>query len=133
MRIMLDTNILISIVIFNSSKLKNMLIDICDKHTLVISSYVIQELEEVINRKFFNKKQGLDNFLFELPYELVYTPSTILYKSALEIRDPKDAPVLYSAIISDVDVLITGDKDFDDINIEKPEVLTVNEYVKRYM
>lgn len=133
MRIMLDTNILISIVIFNSSKLKNMLIDICDKHTLVISSYVIQELEEVINRKFFNKKQGLDNFLFELPYELVYTPSTILDKSALEIRDPKDAPVLYSAIISDVDVLITGDKDFDDINIEKPEVLTVNEYVKRYM
>lgn len=133
MRIMLDTNILISIVIFNSSKLKNMLIDICDKHTLVISSYVIQELEDVINRKFLNKKQGLDNFLFELPYELVYTPSTILDKSALEIRDPKDAPVLYSSIISDVDILITGDKDFDDINIEKPEVLTVNEYVERYM
>lgn len=133
MRIMLDTNILISIVIFNSLKLKNMLIDICDKHTLVLSSYVIQELEEVINRKFFNKKQGLDNFLFELPYELVYTPSTILDKRALEIRDSKDAPVLYSAIISDVDILITGDKDFYDINIEKPEVLTVNEYVETYM
>ena len=36
MRIMLDTNILISIAIFNSEKLKHMLMDICDNHTLVL-------------------------------------------------------------------------------------------------
>lgn len=63
MRVMLDTNILISIVIFNSNKLKKMLIDICDKHTLVLSSYVIQELEEVTQRKFPNKKKNMDEFL----------------------------------------------------------------------
>jgi len=55
MRIMLDTNILISIVIFNSEKLKQMLVNICDKHTLVLSSYVIEELENVVERKFPSK------------------------------------------------------------------------------
>ena len=132
MRIMLDTNILISIVIFNSNKLKKMLIDICEKHTLVLSSYVIQELEEVTERKFANKKKAMSEFLFNLPYEIEYTPSTILDEKALSIRDIKDVPVLYSAIISDVDVLVTGDRDFDDIDMEKPEIMTPNEFLKKY-
>ena len=132
MRIMLDTNILISIVIFNSDKLKKMLIDICEKHTLVLSSYVIQELEDVTERKFSNKKKAISKFLFNLPYELEYTPSEILDEKALNIRDIKDVPVLYSAIISDVDVFITGDRDFDDIDIEKPEIMTPNEFLIKY-
>lgn len=132
MRVMLDTNILISIVIFNSDRLKQMLIDICDNYTLVLSSYVIQELEEVTEKKFANKKDAMSKFLFNLPYELEYTPSTILHEKALNIRDVKDAPVLYSAIISDVDILITGDKDFDNIDIEKPEIMTPSEFLKKY-
>ena len=132
MRIMLDTNILISIIIFNSNKLKQMLIDICDKHTLVLSSYIIQELEEVTEKKFANKKKAMAKFLFNLPYELEYTPSTILDEKSLSIRDIKDVPVLYSAIIADVDILITGDRDFEDINIEKPEIMTPNEFLKKY-
>lgn len=133
MRIMLDTNILISIVIFNSDKLKRMLVEICDNHTLVLSSYVIQEAEEVTERKFPNKKQAMYEFLYNLPYELVYTPNAILEEQTIELRDKKDVPVLYSAIIADVDVLITGDKDFEDIEIEKPEIMTANEFVNQYI
>lgn len=132
MRIMLDTNILISIVIFNSDKLKKMLIDICDKHTLVLSSYVIEELEEVTQRKFPSKKKNMAEFLFQLPYKLEYTPSVILDEKVLNIRDKKDIPVLYSAIISDVDILITGDRDFEDIDIEKPEIMTPNDFLEKY-
>ena len=33
------------------------------------------------------------------------------------IRDKGDEPILYFAITADVDVLITGDKDFADIDI----------------
>ncbi len=129
---MLDTNILISIVIFNSDKLKKMLIDICDKHTLVLSSYVIEELEEVTQRKFPSKKKNMAEFLFQLPYKLEYTPSVILDEKVLNIRDKKDIPVLYSAIISDVDILITGDRDFEDIDIEKPEIMTPNDFLEKY-
>ena len=129
MRIMLDTNILISIVIFKSNKLKQMLMDICDKHTLVLSSYIIQELENVTERKFPNKKKAMAEFLFNIPYELEYTPSAILNEKSLNIRDIKDAPVLYSAIIADVDILITGDRDFENIDIEKPEIMKPSEFI----
>ena len=74
----------------------------------------------------------MTEFLFNLPYELEYTPSTILDEKALSIRDVKDAPVLYSAIISDVNILITGDRDFNDINIEKSEIMTPSEFLKKY-
>lgn len=133
MRIMLDTNILISIAIFNSNKLKDLLVNICDRHTLVLSSYIVQELEEVTERKFPNKRKNIDEFLYNIPYKLEYTPNTILNEKALSIRDEKDIPVLYSAIISDVDILITGDKDFQDVEIEKPEIMTVNEFFEKYM
>lgn len=130
---MLDTNILISIIIFNSKKLKNILIHICDKHTLVLSSYIIKELEDVIDRKFSNKKNSLEKFLFKLPYELEYIPNIILNENTLNMRDSNDIPILYSAIISDIDILITGDKDFENLDIEKPKIVTATEYVKKYM
>ena len=52
---MLDTNVIISTLIFKSNNLKKMLKFITDKHTLVLSSYVIDKLHEVIKRKFENK------------------------------------------------------------------------------
>lgn len=132
MRIMLDTNILISILVFNSKKLKELLVKITDKDTLVLSSYVIEELRDVIKRKFPRKTEDLDIFLYNLPFEIYYTPETIINKNFVEIRDIKDAPVLYSSIMADVDILITGDRDFEDIDIEKPEILTPSEFLEKY-
>ena len=129
---MLDTNILISIIIFDSQTLKNMFLRVCEKYTLVLSTYVINELYEVVDRKFANKRIYLDEFLYKIPYVLEHTPEYILDDRVLKIRDVKDAPVLYSAIISDVDVLITGDKDFDEIKIERPEIMTATEFLKKY-
>lgn len=107
MRIMLDTNILISVAIFNSDNLKNMITNICDKNTLVLSSYIIEELQDVITRKFPNKRENMEMFLFKLPYELGFIPQSVLNEKNFQMRDPKDEPVLYSAIILDVDILIT--------------------------
>lgn len=132
MRVMLDTNILISIIIFNSNKLKELLENICDNHTLVLSSYIIEELESVVNRKFPNKTNSLSKFLYKLPYELNYTPNTILENNEIKIRDPKDLPILNSAIVSDVDIFITGDSDFDDVNVDKPEIMNATEFLEKY-
>ena len=49
-----------------------------------------------------------------------------------EIRDDKDYMVLYTAILADVDILITGDKDFKDIKIERPEILTPKKFFEKY-
>ena len=45
----------------------------------------------------------------------------------------KDYPVLYTAIIEDIDVLITGDKDFSDIEIDKPEIMTPGEFIEEFL
>lgn len=89
-------------------------------------------MKDVTDIKFPDKRKDLDEFLFNLPYEIEYTPDTILDESTIKMRDEKDVPVLYSAIISDVDILITGDKDFNDVDVEKPEIMTVSEILEKY-
>ena len=94
---MLDTNVLISALLFPGAKMNAMMNCIFTQHELVLSSYVVNELKSVIKRKFPQK-------------EYVYTPDT-LEEGLFNIRDIKDYPVLYTAIIENVDILITGDKD----------------------
>ena len=52
--------------------------------------------------------------------------------SFFEIRDDKDYMVLHTAIVADVDILITGDKDFTDVEIERPEILIPKEFLEKY-
>lgn len=132
MRIMLDTNVLISSIIFKSKIMNDLIATILKDHRLVLPSYVIEELKAVVQRKFEGRSADLDHFLTVLPFEYVYTPDE-MDEGLFEIRDEMDYPVLYSAIVEDVDILITGDKDFADIDIEKPEILTPNEFVSKYV
>lgn len=129
---MLDTNVIISILIFRSKQLKKMLELISEKYNLVLSTYVLDGLEEVVKRKFNDKISDLNYFLYNLSFEIYYTPKTVIDESFVKVRDVKDEPVLYSTIMSDVDILITGDKDFDDIDIEKPVILTPSEFMEKY-
>jgi len=99
MRVMLDTNILISIAIFNSEQLKNLLEHICKNYQLVISSTIIEEVKDVVERKFPDKQESMETFLYKIPYEYEYVPDTIINTRTIEIRDPKDTPILYSAIV----------------------------------
>lgn len=132
MRIMLDTNILISVFVFNSKTLNQIIEAILLEHKLVLSSFIVDELKRVVARKFVNKSRELDKFLTVLPYELVYTPE-IIDENLFEIRDKMDYPVLYTAIIEEVDILVTGDKDFSEVNVEKPEILTPSEFLDKYV
>ena len=49
------------------------------------------------------------------------------------IRDIDDLPVLAAAIILKVDILITGDKDFDDVVVDKPRILKPRQFQDEYM
>ena len=132
MRIMLDTNILISAFVFRSKKMFEVIDHIVSHHELVLASYVVDELKDVVNRKFPKAVGQLDEFLTTLSFTLAYTPR-MMPTGLFEIRDMADAPILYTAIIEGIDVFITGDKDFDDIEIEKPQIMTVAEFADAYM
>lgn len=131
MRVMLDTNILISAFIFKSRKMNELIYKLSKEHEIVICSYTIDELKELIDSKFKVSIRVLDEFLKEFPFDLVYSPMNVENK-LFEIRDKEDYIILHTAIIEDVDVFITGDKDFDDVDIDKPEIMSVSEFLEKY-
>ena len=131
MRIMIDTNVLISMIFFPSQQMNELKSKLCNEHSIVLCSHIVDELQTVTERKFPARIKEMDGFFESLPYELVYTPK-ILDKFP-QVRDKKDTPILAAAITTDVDVLITGDGDFSEIEIERPEILTPSEFVEFYM
>lgn len=131
MRIMLDTNVIVSALLFPSERMTRLFETIVINHTMVISSYVIDELHEVVDRKFPKKAAVVEQLLGRMSFELVYTPKH-MENSTIYIRDENDYPVIYTAIREDIDILITGDKDFGELQIERPEIMTPSEFLERY-
>lgn len=123
---------LVSLLLFPNERMNAMLALIFSEHELILSSFVVTELKDVIRRKFPAKAGVVDRLLLKMSYTLVYTPDE-MDETLFNIRDAKDYPVLYTAIVEDVDILVTGDKDFADIKIEKPEILTPAGFMAKYL
>ncbi len=132
MEIMLDTNIIISAALFPSPKMTAFLERVTQNNHITLCSYCLDELSDVIRRKFPGKQHDIEIFLQKLPFTFIRTPEIDLVEMDITIRDSADYPVLMSAILADVDILITGDKDFMDIDIEHPEILTPAEFMNKY-
>jgi predicted nucleic acid-binding protein len=133
MRVAFDTNILITAGIFSSKYYSDVAAQISEQHTLVLSSQIIDELWLVADEKFPEKKSALERFLNRLSYEIAYTPKEIALGAYPEIRDESDYPILASAIIADVDVFVTNDKDFASVDIRRPEIMRLMDFKARYL
>ena len=128
MKVFVDTNIVISAILFPNGKTAKVFSYLLEKHTVIISSYTKEECKEVFKKKFPLKKELLDIFFDGISFEEFKSPEEIDEKQYPKIRDIKDLPVLVSAILSDSDILITGDKDFEDVKIDKPLIFTPTKY-----
>ncbi len=125
MKILIDTNILISALLFPKSKPSKALLYVSHHHTMVLCNQNIYELKEVLKRKAPHTLQNAEMLLNSLSYELIPT----VYGSPKSIRDKKDQPILDSAIAADVDIIITGDKDFLSLDISSPKCMTAAEFL----
>jgi predicted nucleic acid-binding protein len=83
-------------------------------------------MRDVIKRKTPEILADAEVFLAELSYELI--PS--VEKAEKLIRDPKDQPILNAAIVSGIDVILTGDKDFLSLDIDSPKPMTIAQFIK---
>ncbi|MCD7708457.1 MAG: putative toxin-antitoxin system toxin component, PIN family [Clostridiales bacterium] len=132
MRIMLDTNILISIIFFPSDITHQFTRKISFGHRIVLCDYVLEELRIVVVRKFSSRKNILEQFFKELPFELVHTPSDLDLNKFPSVRDIKDSPILATAILSNIDILVTGDNDLLVMDNETPKIMTMREFIENY-
>ena len=135
MRILIDTNVLISAILFPNPRMNHLMDIISLEHAFVLPSHVMEELEMLFEAKFKGKKSLLKRFFSKYSYDYVYTPLDINPKDYPEIRDKNDLPILVSAIIANVDMIITGDKDFfdiktEDFEMELPVIVTPKEFIE---
>jgi putative PIN family toxin of toxin-antitoxin system len=124
MRILVDTNILISALLFPNSKPAKALIYISENYDMVLCDRNLYEFRDVLKRKAPNSLSDAEVLLAELSYELI--PAT--YNAQKLIRDVKDQPILDATIVADVDIILTGDKDFLALDMEHPKCMTVSQF-----
>ncbi len=119
LRVFIDSNILVSAVLSESSLSSKLLTLLIEEHHLIICSYSITEVSKVIDRKFPEHIAKWDKFLTSLEFEIAYTPTDLSTVKVPFIRDPADLPILVSAMVAQPDILITGDTDFHTPEIQE--------------
>lgn len=126
MRILVDTNVLFSALLFPHSKPAQALLRVADCHEMVLCDRNITELRSILERKAPKFLPDAEVLLAEMSYELI---PAIDYAEKL-MRDAKDQPILNAAIVSDIDVILTGDKDFLCLNLERPQCMTAAQFLE---
>lgn len=126
MRILVDTNILFSALLFPHSKPAQALLYAVDYHEIVLCDRNLTELRDILKRKAPKYLPDAEVLIAELPYELI---PAVDHAEKL-IRDAKDQPILNAAIVADVDMILTGDKDFLSLGLEHPRCLTVAQFLE---
>ena len=131
MRVLIDTNILISAALSSKGTPYQAFIKAVTypNHGMVCEQN-IDELRRIFNRKFSQKIHALETFLSLalMTLELVPTPVEE-HVSESKIRDVNDRPILRAAIHAKADILLTGDKDFLESDLTTPQILTAADFV----
>ena len=108
LRIVLDSNVLVSALLGQSGP-RRLLLILSREHTIVSSVQMLAELEDVLHRDKFQLTDGqIADYL-----SLIISGSTVLdvanYSKVIK-ADPDDDVVLASALEGEADYLVTGDK-----------------------
>jgi len=132
MRVLLDTNILIS-ASGNAAGTPNLafLKAISAPNKALVCDQNIDEMRRVFIRKFPHKLELLEKFLaFALiDLEVVRVPAKDMAAEA-QIRDVADRPILRAAMAAKVDIIVTGDKDFLDSGVTRPQIMTAADFLR---
>ncbi len=133
MRLVFDTNIIISAMLFEGSKPSKAFGVGIKQGVILFSSSTLSELEDVLWRKKFDpyisheeRKQFLSSFI------LHSTPVEI-NETITECRDSKDNKFLELAVCGKADFIISGDKDLLILNpFRNIQILTPHNFINLY-
>ena len=132
MRILIDTNILISAALnSHGTPYKAYLKAVTYPNKGIICDQNIEEIWRIFNRKFPTKISMLEKFLaYSLSVIEVATTPEMEEDAEKLIRDVKDRPILRAALNAKADVLLTGDKDFLESGVTDPKIMTAAEFLE---
>lgn len=132
MRILIDTNILISAALNSKgTPYKAFVKAVSYPNHGLICEQNIDEMRRIFNRKFPQKLTALDAFLSLALLTLEVVPIPVgKYTSEESIRDVNDRPILRAAIYADADIILTGDKDFLESGLLSPKIMSASEFIQ---
>lgn len=111
MRVVFDTNVLVSALLFEDSLPAQAFFFAARESEIIISSALVEEIQEVLNRPKFDRfmaKNHRENFILSL----VETATLVEIRETVEVcRDPKDNMILEVAVSGNAEIIVTGDKD----------------------
>ena len=106
MRVVLDTNVLISALLFDGSPEKVVLSTLNGLEELVLSAYIVAETTRILEDKF-----GVEPSSLELLQQLLSEAELVYFQPFLHtIEDEPDNRVLETAVKGKASYLVTGDK-----------------------
>ena len=100
---------------------------VISREQLVLTQWIIDELYEVTLRKRPDLIPSLDEFFSSIDFEMI-APMPISGPRVL-MADLKDQPILDAAIEADVEILISGDRHFLKLIIDRPKVMNARDYL----
>jgi len=113
LKVFLDTNVLVSAFI-TRGLCADIFRMILSEHNLILCTYVLAELEDVLKRKIDLPDRQITSILHYLrTFEIIanHTPPT-----NINLRDKNDIPVISAALNSHSDIVVTGDKDLLEVS-----------------
>lgn len=132
MRVTLDSNIILSIALFNSHTCKELVEKVISQYTLVMNNFNLCETEWTTERDFYKLRWAMKQYLNNMTYEYYSVDKKQINKQQLNIRDKSDHNILGAAIASKCDVLVTGDKDYFEMKYDNIEILTPRQFLEKY-
>lgn len=127
-RVVLDTNILISGILFGGKpgEIINLVID--EKVSGITSSILLAELIEVLNKKFEFPQEEIELIKQEIEESfLIANPKKPIHK----LNDEDDNRVLEAAVEGKCDVIVTGDKELLELaQYRNIKIITPEEFLK---
>ena len=131
-KIILDTNIYISALLF-SNVFQNKVLKIIKNHETIISEEILRELRNKLKNKFKISREVLNIFDSEFLTKIKIKKIDPNIK-ILKCRDPKDNHLLELSQTTQADYLITGDKDLLVLKkINKTKIVTIANFsLKKY-
>jgi len=133
-KIMIDTNIFISAILFPDGCVAEALEKaLKPPFEPLICDYVLDELRCKFQEKFPSKMTELDTFLSVTlkTITMVQTPKEET-DAKRKIRDEKDRPILRAALNAGADLFLTGDKDFLESSVTVPKMVNAKDFLTLY-
>jgi len=128
-RAVIDTNVLVSALI-HDGKPRKLILELLNKHTVILSRQMLAELADVAGRDKFNVTGSqVDRFLSIMVKMAKIVPDNALFKEVAS--DPDDDVVLNVAYTGKADYIVTGDKHLLTLNnFKKTKIVTVNQMLE---